>query len=299
MKNDNLGDRIKKYEGVFRIKMPERIPVILRLDGCHFHTFTKGCKKPFDNDLISCMNDTAKFLCENIQGTQLAYVQSDEITLFLVNYTGLNTNSWFDNNIQKICSVASGMASAKFTSISDRIFGETKIATFDCRSFIVPKEEVCNVFIWRQNDAIRNSVQMLARSMFSHKECDNKDQNDLKQMCKAKGTDWDLLPNQQKVGRCIKKNYKMVVGFNKKTQKDEAATRSYWDIDNDIPVFSQDRFYVDKYLEGARFTYGVVKSMHDVVKDDIALSSQSKGCCTTYGSFPRTGRCPIKCDENH
>ena len=296
---DSLGTRIKEYEKASKFFLPIRTPIIVRLDAKAFHTYTKGCKKPVDENLVYCMNETAKYLCENIQGCQIAYVQSDEISLLLVNYENLESQPWFGNNIQKMASISAGMASAKFTMLSDKIFGKQKLAVFDSRVFIVPKEEVNNVFIWRQNDAIRNSVQMLARSMFSHKQCDNKDQNDLKAMCKAKGTDWDLLPNQQKVGRCIKKNYKFVVGFNKKTQKDEAVTRSSWDVDNDIPVFTQDRFYIDKYLGGAGFTASVVKTMHDVVADDIVVSSQSKGRCPTCGKFPRTGRCPIKCDEYH
>lgn len=250
--NDSLGARMKEYEKASKLYLPIRMPVILRIDGKAFHTYTKGCKKPVDENFVYCMNETAKYLCRNIQGCQLAYVQSDEISLLLVNYETLESQPWFGNNVQKMVSISSGMTSAVFTSLSGRIFGGImKIATFDSRVFVLPKEEVTNYFIWRQDDAIRNSVQMFARSMFSHKECDNKNQNDLKQMCKAKGTDWDLLPNQQKVGRCIKKNYKMVVGFNKKTQKDEAVTRSSWDVDNDIPVFTQDRFYVDKFLGGA------------------------------------------------
>ena len=138
MSNDSLGDRCKKYEVSFKYFLPERMPVILRLDGKSFHTYTRGCKRPFDENLYSCMNDTAIYLCENIQNAVLAYVQSDEISIILNNYKSINTASWFDNNAIKMCSVASGMASSYFTSISDRIFGKLKIAVFDCRAFVVP-----------------------------------------------------------------------------------------------------------------------------------------------------------------
>lgn len=288
MKNDSLGDRIKKYENSFRIKMPERMPVILRLDGCHFHSFTKGCKKPFDQDLIDCMNDTAKYLCENIQGCKIAYVQSDEISLLLVNYEKLNTNSWFDNNIQKMCSVASSMASAKFTSISDRIFGKNKIATFDCRVFVVPKEEVNNVFIWRQGDTIRNSVQMLARSMFSHKKCNNKNQIQLKEMCLSEGVDWEKLPADQRLGRCIVKVYKNKLCMNKKTGEEVEALRSEWIVDDNPPEFMQDRRYIERYVYG-----------HGESENIIYMSQNEDVPCTTCRRVPRGPQCPIKCDEYH
>src|SRR3954468_24438904 len=110
MLKDSLGDRMKIFENAFRHSLPIRMPVIIRVDGCHFHTYTKDCIKPFDDKLIHAMNAVAKYLCENIQGTQLAYVQSDEISLLVHNYKCINTSAWFDNNIQKMVSVSAGMA---------------------------------------------------------------------------------------------------------------------------------------------------------------------------------------------
>lgn len=251
MNKDSLGDRMKIFEKAAKSSLPIRMPVIIRLDGNSFHTYTKGCKKPVDENLVYCMNETAKYLCNNIQGCKLAYVQSDEISLLLVNYDSLVSQPWFGNSVQKMCSISAGMASSIFTSLSGRIFdGSMKVATFDSRVFVLPKEEVCNVFIWRQQDAIRNSVQMLARSMFSHKKCDKKNQNDLKEMCKAEGTDWDYLPQSQKVGRCIVKVYKNKLCVNKKTGEEIETLRSEWVVDNTTPEFTLDRGYIDKYVYG-------------------------------------------------
>src|ERR1700693_268482 len=99
---DSLGDRIKQYESAYRTMLPMRMPVIIRVDGCHFHTYTKGCKRPVDDGLVEVMNLTAKYLCKNIQGCQMAYVQSDEISLLLNNYQTLDTQPWYDNNLQKM-----------------------------------------------------------------------------------------------------------------------------------------------------------------------------------------------------
>jgi len=245
---DDLGDRIKKYEDSYRFKLPCRLPVIVRCDGKSFHSLTKGCKKPFDEDLIDCMNETAIYICKNVQGCKLAYTQSDEISLLITNYENNNTESYFDNNLQKMVSVIAGLASSYFTSISHKVFGKTKLACFDSRAFILPKEEVCNYFIWRMNDCTRNSVQMLSRSLYSHKECHNKNNSELQEMCFQKGINWNDLPIYQKRGRCIIKNKVIKDGVNPKTGKVLPSERNEWQVDNNIPIFSQDRNYVERFI---------------------------------------------------
>jgi tRNA(His) guanylyltransferase len=246
---DNLGTRMKSYENAYRISLPIRMPVIIRIDGKAFHSYTKGCKKPVDKNLIDCMDQTAAYLCKNIQGCQIAYVQSDEISLLLKNYSTIDTQSWFDNTLQKMVSVSAGMASAVFTSLSPKIFGGTaKLAMFDSRAFIIPKEEVCNYFIWRQQDATRNSVQMLARSLYSHKACTDKNNSELQEMCFQKGINWNNCPTSQKRGRCIIKVQKIKTGVHPKTGQEFTAERSEWVVDNEIPIFSDVRDYIDSYV---------------------------------------------------
>lgn len=254
--NDSLGTRMKTYEDVFRTHLPIRTPVIIRLDGKAFHTYTSKCKKPIDMGLIECMNETAISLCKNIQGCQLGYVQSDEISLLITNYQDINTQSWFDNNVQKMVSVSASHASVAFTLNSYQIWGVMgvrypepilKPAYFDSRAFILPKEEVTNYFIWRQQDATRNSVQMLARSLYSHKQLENKNNSQLQEMCFQKGKNWNDCPTFQKRGRCIVKNKTMKEGVNPKTGEVFQAERSEWVVDNEIPIFSKDRGYFDNY----------------------------------------------------
>lgn len=213
-----------------------------------FHTYTKGCKKPVDKNLVHCMNETAIYLCKNVQNCVVAYVQSDEISLLLNNFKDINTQSWFDNNLQKMVSVSAAMSSAKFTSISDLIFGAPKLAMFDSRAFIMPKEEVCNYFIWRQNDATRNSVQMLARTLYSHKDCENKNNSELQEMCFQKGINWNDCPTSQKRGRCIIKTQTEKLGFNPKTKEQLPSLRTEWIVDDEIPILSQDRDYITKFI---------------------------------------------------
>lgn len=102
---DELGDRMKSYyENRSKTFLVRRTPVIIRLDGKAFHTFTRGFNKPFDEAMCNAMQETMKYLCGNIQGCVLGYTQSDEITLVLIDYQKLTTDAWFDYNVQKMCS---------------------------------------------------------------------------------------------------------------------------------------------------------------------------------------------------
>lgn len=235
---DSLGDRLKEYEDAFRFHLPKRMPLIVRLDGKSFHSYTSDCERPFDEKLIEALNTAFTYVAQNMQGIKLAYMQSDEAT-FLMHTPDFESDTWFGGNVQKIASVSASMASAYLTFISHTVFGETKVAAFDARAFVLPVHEVCNVFEWRQQDAIRNSVQSLARAHFSHKECENKNVSQLKELCLTKGIDWNALPKHQQRGRCLMRT----------TVAHEGGIRKRWSIDKNIPIFHENRDYVDQYLQ--------------------------------------------------
>lgn len=206
MKN-SLGDRMKNYENVNRTYLVNNVPVIIRLDGAHFHSFTRGCSKPFDINIIKSMEETGKYLIENIQGCKIAYIQSDEINLFLSDYDNIETQGWFNYNVNKMVSISAAMASVSFTSIyhwakQTNINNLTLIkpAHFDSRCFNIPKEEVINLFRWRYLDWLRNSIQMLAQSLYSQKQLHGKKSPELHEMCFQKGYNWNNLDPQFKNG---------------------------------------------------------------------------------------------------
>lgn len=238
MKSDSLGDRMKSYEVACRSELTKRLPIILRVDGRAFHTYTRGCQKPFDDRLMTAMNKAATSLCESIQGAQIAYVQSDEISILVHNYKRLTSGSWFDNEIQKMVSVSAGIASSVMTQESPTIFGKMKPAVFDARVFVLPEADVCNYFLWRQQDATRNSIQMIARSLYSDKECFKKNGSELQEMIFLRGQNWNDVPTALKRGRAV---VKQVYDHN-------GQQRTRWAIDAEIPVFSQDRDYINKFL---------------------------------------------------
>lgn len=261
---DDLGNRMKEYEYVSRTYLTKRTPTIIRLDGKAFHSFTKDFQKPFDEIFMNSMWETAKYLCENIQGCKIAYVQSDEITLLLTDYEKLNTSPWFEKNIQKMVSVSASMATLAFNQTfinqiqllrDDILISDTwdinilntyqkkiNTALFDSRVFNLPKEEVCNCFIWRQQDATKNSIQMVARSNFNHNELNKLNCHQLQEkLFQEKNINWNHISTCKKRGICVvKEKYQM--------DNEEKTIRSRWIIDDEIPIFSTDRNYIEKYL---------------------------------------------------
>lgn len=247
---DSLGNRMKEnYENRAKTQLLRRTPVIIRLDGKAFHTFTRGFEKPFDDILTEAMQQTMLTLCKEIQGCVLGYTQSDEISLVLTDYKNLETAAWFDYDIQKVCSVSASMATLAFDrcfldvilskniSLKDiHVDAVVKGALFDSRCFNIPKEEVTNCILWRQQDAIRNSINAVAQANFPHKELQglNVDQVQDK-LFKERNINWDDLPTHLKRGSCCIKR--------------EVDGMSTWVIDNDIPVFTgENRNYIEKLI---------------------------------------------------
>lgn len=214
-----IGKRMKEnYENRSNVYLTRRVPVILRLDGKAFHTYTKDLQKPFDDSFIWTIASTMEYLCQNIQGAKFGYSQSDEISILITDYDNLETNAWLDYNTQKMTSVAASMATAYFNNL----FHKEEFAFFDARVFNIPKEEILNYFIWRQKDWERNSLNMFARSFYSHRELLNKKKNDIHEMLHQRNENWANLPSVQKNGTVVIK---------------EENWQMYWDVifmNNDI-----------------------------------------------------------------
>ena len=265
MDTSDLANRMKEYEKRNQYYLQKRTPVAIRVDGRSFHTFTRGFKRPFDDIFMKSMQETAKYMCENMGNAKLAYVQSDEITIILTDYDTLETDCWFNYRTDKLCSIAASMATMAFNkyftkNVEDfsksrdvvgyngQYFGDyedaiiqlavyekavEKGAMFDARCFNIPKEEVTNLIYWRQLDATRNSIQMVGQANFSHQELQNKTCNMIQDMLhEQKGINWNDFPIPCKRGTaCVKTNE----GF---------------DIDYEMPILKgEDRQYVDSLID--------------------------------------------------
>jgi hypothetical protein len=248
-----LDERMKKYEYVTRHYLMCRTPVIVRIDGKAFHTFTKGMKKPFDHIFMESMQDTMKYLCENIQGCVLGYCQSDEISLLLIDYDTFETSAWFDNNLSKIISITSSLASVYFNQqfyinlvdyrvknyksknrdveYENRLLANiSSLPVFDSRAFNLSKEEVNNYFVWRQQDAIKNAIQMIGRAYFTHKELENKSGQDIVDMLDNIKVNYHSYTTSEKRGTCCIK------------------TDKGWELDTEIPIFKDNKDYIEKLV---------------------------------------------------
>jgi len=282
---DQLGDRMKDfYEDRTRFKLARRTNTIIRIDGKAFHQYTKGLTRPFDSGLMEDMNKTAEFLCQNIQGAKFAYVQSDEISILVTDYDDISTHAWFDGNLQKMASIAASLATAKFNQLrmsrscweGNDVDGyldaddlqNFKLAMFDARVFQIPyQEEVLNYFIWRQQDATRNSISSVAQANFSDKELHGKKTNQMQDMLMLdRGINWNDFSPREKRGSVIRKVVKtfMKLESGQTVQVDpkqvdprqnSTYSRNVWEADADTPIFTQDKGYLRFLMPDAISNY--------------------------------------------
>lgn len=231
MTKDAIGDRMKRqYEDRTRFSLPRRTHTIIRIDGKAFRTYTRGCAKPFDYGLMDKMDRAAIALCEEAQGVRCAYGQSDEYSFLLTDFETPLTEAWFDGNIQKMCSVAASAFTAGFDG------GFNGGALFDARIFTIPDAvEVENYFIWRQQDATRNAIQMVGNSEFSAKELHQVNCDQIQEkLFRERGINFNDFPVRAKRGRVIFKE----IYLHGETE------RSRWSVDQSIPIFTQKREYM-------------------------------------------------------
>jgi tRNA(His) guanylyltransferase len=255
MSKDSLGDRMKsKYEDVFRHSIPQRTHAILRIDGKAFHTFTKGLPRPYSPDLSAALDYAAMQLCKVMQGCALAYGQSDEYSFLFTDFADIDTQMWFNGNVQKITSVAASLFTAHFNSAWQEIIGMDtpfqdplhmssmgkdpypkkkfidRLGMFDARVFVIPpRTDVMNYFVWRQQDASRNSLSMLASHYYSASELHGKKAADKHEMLHRKGQNWNNWPTSFKRGRVVHR-------------------LTNWVVDNEIPIFSDDHAYLEELV---------------------------------------------------
>jgi len=239
MDKTSIGNRMKAYERVTKTKLMRRTPVVIRLDGKAFHAWTKRLQKieypadgfertsPFSDCMHDSMSKTAFELVSTIQNAKLTYTQSDEISILLNDWGKLKTDQWFDGNVQKMVSISASMCTAFFNQQIIDTVTDNMWAFFDARVYNLPVDEVANYFVWRQQDATRNSINMLGQFYFSHKELQAKNTDQVQEMLFSKhGVNWNDIPTWQKRGYCAN-----AVG-----------------MDNEIPIFTQDRDYIEQHL---------------------------------------------------
>lgn len=254
MEFKNLKDRMLYYRGLTDYKVMPNCYTLVMLDGRSFSKLIKKkYKLPFDGRFITMMNETAKYLCQNVQGALFAYVQSDEISILLSNECDI----FFEGRLNKMLSIIASMASSKFNQImmcqdiydicadslqisQDKVFetlNKRKLVEFDCKVWNVPSfNDVFAWFLYRQNDCIRNSKQQSAQTYLPYKVLLNKDTDEQVRLLKEeKGIDWETeYSDSEKYGRFIYKEMKHMNVFVEKLNKTIPCERTVW---NYYPAF--------------------------------------------------------------
>lgn len=264
----SLGDRMKEFENVTRNYLMMKQPVIIRLDGKAFHSYCKQkwVKGPFDNVIISAFQSSTLQLCNSIQGVEFAYHQSDEVTFFLKDYKSQKQQQHFNGNIQKIVSTIASEFTYWFNKSISQYLSEfgydlTKLrpAFFDCRVYNIPLHEVTNNFIWRQRDAIKNSITSYALNYFSHKELLGKSGEEKQKMLLEKDTDWNKIALHYQRGSGF---YKIDIEIPTSDLSDseikhlaekgieipEYTIRSKWIVDTQLPIFSEQKNIIENLV---------------------------------------------------
>lgn len=269
--HSDMGKRFKGREREGDKKLVPSLPVIIRVDGRAFHTFTHGLKKPFDGILVEAMQETMRYLCKNVGGCVMGYTQSDEISLLVQSYKRKETQPWFDYRVSKLCSVVASMATFAFnktfgnlvleyydscaereTTTEEEEYLATLLkrletgVTFAAAAFNLPFDEVTNYFYWREIDAVMNSVESVGYAYFSAKELHKVDQDGIKEKLLTKGIDYDAkYPTYLKRGSCCLKT--KCLGTTPRDSK--PVMRTKWVIDISIPMFvGDDREYIDSKI---------------------------------------------------
>ena len=235
-----LGDRMKGYEAATRFGLPRRTYTIVRVDGRAFHSYLRQAVKPFDFTFMEVMDEVAASLCAEMMGAVFSYAHSDEISVLLTDFGSVHCEPWFGGTVQKMASLAASTATAEFAfrAIAAKTGQGLKVpherATFDARVFTIPDPvEVANYFVWRQRDAVRNSIAMAAQAHFSHKRLHGLNGSAMQELLwSEKGVNWNDYPDGAKRGRvCQRVTAPETVTYTDKRTQEECtieAIRSRW-----------------------------------------------------------------------
>ena len=272
IEQNSLRARIRSYEDVNNTRLLSGMPVVVRVDGKAFHTFTRGFNKPYDEIVSSCMQTAMLKLCEESQNCIMGYTQSDEITIILCDYLYDNGTPWFKNRTQKITATTASIVTIEFykqlireiTAYESQLDGlrnkrleshtlplntdeeikylktlydaQDRKIRFDSRAFNVPVEEIANVFIDRQVDAERNSIQMLAQSVLGKKNINGISNSKLQnKMFEEHGVNWNDVKTKFKRGSCC---------IRVTVEVKPGVIRQRWIIEDEIPIFTRNRNYI-------------------------------------------------------
>ena len=240
MDHSPLGVRMKDLEHAHRHTLPGRTHTVIRLDGRAFHTYTANLERPYDAAFAADMDAVAAAVAAEVSGCELAYVQSDEISLLVTDFAKPGTQPWFGGVTQKIVSVTAALASVV---LNERRPG-TGRPLFDSRVHTLPtRADVAAYFVWRQRDCMRNSVSMAGQAHYSPKRLHGLNTSQVRDLLAADGHPWEDLDEGFRMGRVVRRQVRTeeVTFEHKRTKQTQTvqAQRTYW-VPEPAPLFGFD-----------------------------------------------------------
>jgi len=204
--DDSLGDTMKAFEAVETSRAAARgEPIIVRVDGAGFSKFTSCLQKPFDERLHRAMVAATRKVVEDFK-CRIGYTQSDEATFVLWEPEG---ELLFGGKHQKIATRFAAKFTAAFILQALELFPEAverQVPEFDGRSHALPVPEYAakNVF-WRETDARKNAVSMLAQSVFPQSVLQGRSSQEMKAMLAEAGYDFYAQPESFRRGTFVRR----------------------------------------------------------------------------------------------
>ena len=250
MNFDDLDAKMRVYEqSLDQMLLPE-LYLVARLDGNRFTRLTKeicSFEAPFDVRFRDMMIETVKALMNYSFRVIYGYTQSDEISLLFHP-----EEDTFGRKVRKYNSLLAGVASAAFSMQ----LGQQAI--FDCRIVPLPTvERVQDYFLWRQEDAHRNSLNahcywMLRKQGKSvaaaTKLLEGQSVAFKNELLFQNGVNFDKLPSWQKRGIGVYWEPVEKQGFNSITGKTETATRRTLKVDQELPLREEYAKFITTFL---------------------------------------------------
>lgn len=247
MPQKSLHERIESYYDVWKAVLPPRMPIVIRCDGRAFSKLTRRCEKPYDEVVAQAMDEASVELCRQ-SGAVLGYTQSDEVTVLLTPYRRFDTQPWFGGEVEKLCSIAASIMSDEFAIYAGSYLRDRNVdsrlnvtfsqrVTFDARVAVVPRDDVHNVFVDRQQDGRRNAILNSAQHQYGKKKIHGMSCAVLEARLRRDGATKTLNDAGHMNGRVIHAVPDIVNGVQ----------RTAWHVEP-APDFKVDRDYFNKYV---------------------------------------------------
>ena len=253
-----LKERIDNYQQLSDYKLLPKVPLIISVNGKSFGKTASLIDKPYDDGLGECLHSTMKQLCSEIEGSVFAYCHNDNIAIIVRNDQSLETSPWLDNKIQKICSIASSIATSHFNKCASYIklnlMGDP---VFISQVFTVPNiTEAINTIVYYQQHNFMSSIQLACFYELLKKY----DKNTIKEMLSGLSVDEkiDLLYQECEIDfNSYPLSFRRGVACYKVPKIDDGSMKTKWYLNADLPIFTKDQMFIGNILKNGQDIFRV------------------------------------------